>query len=111
MAARHPRLPPTSAPPPPRSLHLLWDRGSIDRRREVRTFPANHPRLHVHYRRAADMLRARPFEAELRWPPEFNPERRMFMLRHLERLPYILMGSVLVDGVRVFKGDLILRLC
>jgi DDE superfamily endonuclease len=30
-------------------VDLLWDRGSIHRRREVRTFLADHPRLHVHY--------------------------------------------------------------
>ena len=28
---------------------LLWDRGSIHRRREVRAFLADHPRLDVHY--------------------------------------------------------------
>lgn len=36
-----------------RHLHgpvdLLWDRGSIHRRREVRAFLAKHPRLRVHY--------------------------------------------------------------
>jgi putative transposase len=30
-------------------VDLLWDRGSIHRRREVRDFLAAHPRLHVHY--------------------------------------------------------------
>ena len=30
-------------------MDLLWDRGSIHRRREVRDFLAAHPRLHVHY--------------------------------------------------------------
>jgi transposase len=30
-------------------VDLLWDRGSIHRRCEVRTFLAGHPRLHVHY--------------------------------------------------------------
>jgi len=30
-------------------VDLLWDRGSIHRRREVRAFLADHPRLHVHY--------------------------------------------------------------
>jgi transposase len=30
-------------------VDLLWDRGSIHRRREVRTFLADYPRLHVHY--------------------------------------------------------------
>lgn len=30
-------------------VDLLWDRGSIHRRREVHAFLADHPRLHVHY--------------------------------------------------------------
>jgi len=30
-------------------VDLLWDRGSIHRRREVRDFLAAHRRLHVHY--------------------------------------------------------------
>ncbi len=29
-------------------VDLLWDRGPIHRRREVRTFVLAHPRLHVH---------------------------------------------------------------
>jgi putative transposase len=30
-------------------VDLLWDRGPIHRRREVRAFLADHPRLDVHY--------------------------------------------------------------
>ena len=30
-------------------IDLLWDRGPIHRRREVKAFLAKHPRLHVHY--------------------------------------------------------------
>lgn len=30
-------------------IDLLWDRGPIHRRREVREFLVHHPRLHVHY--------------------------------------------------------------
>jgi transposase len=40
-------------------VHLLWDRGPIHRRREVRASLANHPRLHVHY--------------FLAYAPELNP--------------------------------------
>ena len=30
-------------------IDLLWDRGSIHRRREVQAFLVEHPRLHVHF--------------------------------------------------------------
>jgi transposase len=30
-------------------VRLLWDRGPIHRRREVRDLLATHPRLHMHY--------------------------------------------------------------
>ena len=30
-------------------IDLLWDRGSIHRRREVGAFRAEHPRLHLHF--------------------------------------------------------------
>jgi putative transposase len=30
-------------------IDLLWDRGPIHRRREVRAFLGDHPRLHVHF--------------------------------------------------------------
>jgi DDE superfamily endonuclease len=60
---------------------LLWDRGPIHRRREVRAFVRAHPRLHVH-----------EFPA---YAPELNPAEYVWVAllgtapKPLERLPEV----------------------